>query len=122
MRQRFVCLGAVACAWVRRLLLRYCLRLVTQDDVDRKVVGADILESPHLRQAEVLRVKDVIDRNAEARVARVEGADEAATLARLQQAADFLKEPGRVRPCNVIQITADNDWPGRFRHSAAYLQ
>ena len=59
--------------------------------MNRKVVGSDILESAHPHKAEVVRVKDVIDRNAKAWVTRVEGAHEAAALARLEQAANLLE-------------------------------
>ena len=69
---------------VRSFLFRSRLRLVTQHNVNRKVVRSDVAQAPHSNQPKVVRMKNVIDRSPKAGITRVKRAEEAAAFAGLE--------------------------------------
>src|SRR5688572_10963280 len=72
------------------------------------MVRAEIAEAAEIDQTEMVRVEQVVERESKERYLCVKGVVKAAAYARVQQAADILKQVISARPGDVVQI-AEND-------------
>src|SRR5690606_23117970 len=73
-------------------------------DQHGKVIRSDFFEPLHTDEREMGGVKKVIEREAKERLIGVEGRIKPAPVARIEHAARFLEEGGRMAPGHVVEV------------------